>query len=193
MNIHHKQFFNGINLNGNTFSGIGNIGAIDGAGSLKYDNGALCYHNGTSWVSLGGGAKYMGELTEAILPQGAQDGEVYRVMSDTYDQVPMLYPAGTYRSFTSAEINYIIHQRANEGSLKCFCIIDGQYKGLMLLPDDFANEANITFNWNAESGGGHYSDNQFTIQQFKQLESEGATFLPRTMYPAHVVLLLSCR
>ena len=41
MNIHHKQFFNGINLNGNTFSGIGNIGAIDGAGSLKYDNGAF--------------------------------------------------------------------------------------------------------------------------------------------------------
>lgn len=184
MEIHHKQFFNGINLNGNTFSRIGNIGAIDSAGSLKYDNGALCYHNGTSWVSLGGGAKYMGELPEAVLPQGAQDGEVYRVMCNVYDRIPALtYPAGTWRSFTSAEIKYIVHQRTNEGSLKCFCVIDGQYKGLMLFPDDFANETSIAFNWNAESAGGHYSDNQFTIQQFRQLESEGAVLFPCAAFP----------
>ena len=179
-----KKFLTGIDLNGNTLNNIGNTGASATAGSIKYDAGTLYYHNGTEWVALGKGMKYMGELADATLPQGAEDGEVYRVMSDTYDQVPMTYSAGTWRSFTSAEIKYIVHQRANEGSLKCFCVIDGQYKGLMLLPDDFANETTITFNWNAESAGGHYSDNQFTMQQFKQLESEGAVFLPRIMYPS---------
>ncbi len=184
MENNHKQIFNSIDLNGNTISGIGGNGAVNSAGSLKYDNGALCYHNGTSWVSLGGGAKYMGELPEAVLPQGAQDGEVYRVMCNVYDRIPALtYPAGTWRSFTSAEIKYIVHQRTNEGSLKCFCVIDGQYKGLMLFPDDFANETSIAFNWNAESAGGHYSDNQFTIQQFRQLESEGAVLFPCAAFP----------
>lgn len=178
-----KKFLTGIDLNGNTLNNIGNTGASATAGSIKYDAGTLYYHNGTEWVALGEGMKYMGELADATLPQGAEDGEVYRVMSDTYDQVPMAYSAGTWRSFTSAEIKYIVHQRANEGSLKCFCVIDGQYKGLMLLPDDFANETSITFNWNAESAGGHYSDNQFTMQQFKQLESEGAVLFPCTVFP----------
>lgn len=176
MNIHHKQFFNGINLNGNTFSGIGNIGAIDSAGSLKYDNGALCYHNGTSWVSLGGGAKYMGELPEAVLPQGAQDGEVYRVMSST--QRGETYPAGTWRTFTSEEIDYIIHNRTNANALKYFCVIDGQYKGLLLLPDDFINTTGVAFIENATNYGGRYSQNPITIEQFKSLENEGAVFLP---------------
>lgn len=127
---------------------------------------------------------YKGSLDTLIIPEGSINGDVYKIESDTFGQklVYDYYPSGTWRTFTSAEIKYLVHQRDNEGTLKCFCIIDDQYKGFMMFPDDFVNETQISINWNAETSGNHYSDNEFTIQEFKQLESEGAVLFPCTVF-----------
>ena len=51
----NKEIYNGLNLNGNAISGIGTDDALATGGSLKYENGTLYYHNGTSWVAVSDG------------------------------------------------------------------------------------------------------------------------------------------
>ena len=51
----NKEFYNGLNLNGNAISGIGTDDALAAGGSIKYESNALYYHNGTSWVAVSDG------------------------------------------------------------------------------------------------------------------------------------------
>lgn len=76
---------------------------------------------------------------------------------------------GGWRTIEHAEWEYILESRANAASLMGKGSIDGNV-GLILLPDNFQGSINSSLqSWN---------DNYLSVQQWKELERNGAIFLP---------------
>ena len=78
--------------------------------------------------------------------------------------------AGTWRTPTSDEMNYLLTQRTDAASLRGFGQVDG-VRGLFLLPDGWILPQGLTFS----STG---IDNSYTITEWLSMEGNGAVFLP---------------
>ena len=80
---------------------------------------------------------------------------------------------GLWRTPTREEYSYMLKNRANAEKLWSRCEVNG-IDGFIFLPDDWTLPAGITFTPKA-----HYYDNVYTIEQWTQLENNGAIFIPK--------------
>ena len=106
--------------------------------------------------------------------------------------------AGLWRVLTHEEWVYIIESRPNAGKLFGFATIDNQYKGVILLPDEWVLPSGVTFKpgtdcyMEYETGNGwrnlnldmqtNYNDNKYTLEQWETMEEAGAVFFPAMGY-----------
>ena len=79
-------------------------------------------------------------------------------------------PAGTWRTPTIDEMEYLLTQRTDATSLRGFGQVDGVW-GLFLLPDGWILPQGLTFS----STG---LDNSYTTDEWRSMEGNGAVFLP---------------
>lgn len=82
----------------------------------------------------------------------------------------------TWRTLHTSEWEYIVSGRPNSHSLYGTATVNNVY-GLILLPDDW-NQPTLSFN----SGLKDWNNNVYSIAQWKELEYEGAIFLPAAGY-----------
>ncbi len=102
-------------------------------------------------------------------------------------------PAGTWRTLTKEEWNYLLFKRKDFDKLFGFGHIEGD-TGLILLPDDWQLPSGLAFNPSIEKGMTkrgttsysstlyHYTDNAYTYAQWAEMEAAGAVFLPCAWY-----------
>ena len=84
----------------------------------------------------------------------------------------------TWRTLTKDEWNYLFEDRQNSYSLYGTATVNNVH-GLIILPDDW-NEPNLSFT----SGTKEWEDNVYSTAEWKELEYEGAVFLPAAGYRA---------
>lgn len=92
---------------------------------------------------------------------------------DRYDE------AGTWRTLTTDEWEYLVSKRSNASSLIGVAQVAGT-NGLILLPDDWECPDGITFN--SGFGSSYSSVNTYNASKWAILESAGAIFLPAGGY-----------
>jgi hypothetical protein len=88
----------------------------------------------------------------------------------------------TWRTLTYDEWNYLRNSRSNASSLCGVAQVNG-VNGFILLPDNWTCPAGITFKsgFSSNYGVDYYADHQsFTADQWENLETAGAVFLPIT-------------
>ena len=78
----------------------------------------------------------------------------------------------TWRTLTKDEWNYLFEGRQNSHSLYGTATVNNVF-GLIILPDDW-NEPNLSFT----SSTKEWEDNVYSTAEWKELEYEGAVFLP---------------
>ena len=78
----------------------------------------------------------------------------------------------TWRTLTGVEWEYLLGGRPNSHSLYGTATVNNVY-GLIILPDDW-NEPNLSFT----SGIKGWENNVYSVAEWKELEYEGAIFLP---------------
>ncbi len=87
----------------------------------------------------------------------------------------LLYEAGTWRTLTTSEWEYLLSKRSNASSLIGIAQVAGT-NGLILLPDDWECPDGITFN--SGFGSSYSSVNTYNASKWAILEAAGAIFLP---------------
>lgn len=87
----------------------------------------------------------------------------------------------SWRTLTSDEWNYLI----SRSGLCGYATINGQYQGLVLLPDEgWSLPDGLTWNSSMNS----YSNNTYTLEQWDKMEMAGAIFLPAAGYRANTTV-----
>ncbi len=81
--------------------------------------------------------------------------------------------AGMWRTLTKEEWIYLIKTRADASSKRGVATVNS-VTGLVLLPDDWALPAGVTF----ASGGSNFSQNTYFAEDWAKMEANGAVFLP---------------
>ena len=106
--------------------------------------------------------------------------------------------ANTWRSMSIDEWMYILHGRKNAENLFALATVNG-ISGIVLLPDDWILPEGISFvpsianglTWSslydgsysdANTAYSHYLDNNYSLEQWYQMENAGAVFLPAAGY-----------
>lgn len=97
----------------------------------------------------------------------------------------LLYEAGTWRTLTTDEWEYLVSKRSNASSLIGVAQVAGT-NGLILLPDDWECPDGITFN--SGFGSSYSSVNTYNASKWAILESAGAIFLPAGGYRSNATL-----
>ena len=90
----------------------------------------------------------------------------------------------TWRTLTYDEWEYLLNTRTNANSLKGVAQVNG-VNGLIFLPDNWVCPSGVTFKsgFHSSFGVDYYADYQiFTVEQWSELESAGAMFLPAAGY-----------
>lgn len=83
--------------------------------------------------------------------------------------------AGLWRTLSSAELSYMVYQRNNWENLYSMGLVNG-WHGLILLPDDCVLPEGIIFTPNYKQFTNDV--NNFSLEQWGQMEAVGAVFLP---------------
>lgn len=90
--------------------------------------------------------------------------------------------AGMWRTLTYEEWQYLFATRTDATSKYGTAIIDGKYKGLVLLPDDWSLPSGISFTAGFKDTGTNitddFSQNNYTIVEWEKMEEAGALFFP---------------
>lgn len=90
----------------------------------------------------------------------------------------------TWRTLTNDEWEYLLNTRTNASSLKGVAQVNG-VNGLLFLPDNWTCPAGVTFKsgFHSTDRADYFADYQtFTADQWSELESAGAVFLPAAGY-----------
>lgn len=98
------------------------------------------------------------------------------------------YEAGTWRTMSQDEWDYILNQRPDAASKRGLGSINfspspNQY-GYILLPDSFKLPEGLTFDPNADD----YDDNSYEPQDWKKMQDNGAVYLPLAGYRTDTTL-----
>ena len=153
----------------NTQVSPSNEGWIDcfGWGTSGWESGANAYQ---PWSVSVDDADYQpgGSWQNSLTGDYANaDWGVYNSISNGGNQ------AGMWRTLTNVEWAYLFGG-GNRASKWGHATIDGRYKGLILLPDEWTAPDGISFT-PARSG---FNSNVYTMEQWERLEAAGAIFLP---------------
>lgn len=79
-----------------------------------------------------------------------------------------------WRTMTTAEWQYLLGQRADAENKYGFATIDGQYRGLVILPDEWTLPEGLTFS----PKGSSYNRNTYSLDEWQRMQTAGAIFLP---------------
>ena len=135
-------------------------------------NGYLPYHCGQGWESQdyipGGNASNSLTGTYANADWG-----VYNAIFNGGNQ------PGLWRTLSADEWNYLLNQRSGHSVKWGVANVDGKGTGLVLLPDIFSLPDGLDFNEGLNLSGNtwDYSVNQYSSEQWAQMEGEGAVLL----------------
>ena len=99
------------------------------------------------------------------------DWGVYNAISNGGNQ------AGSWRSLTKAEWEYLLDTRKNAQFLRSRATVNN-VKGYVLLPDDFKKPSDIA--WSHQTND--WTTNTYSAEQWSALEALGAVFLPASYY-----------
>ena len=99
------------------------------------------------------------------------DWGVYNAISNGGNQ------AGSWRSLTKAEWEYLLNTRKNAQFLHSRATVNN-VQGYVLLPDDFKKPSDIT--WSHQTND--WTTNTYSAEQWSALEALGAVFLPASGY-----------
>lgn len=157
----------------NTQISPSNEGWIDcfGWGTSGWESGANAYQ---PWSISVDDADYQpgGSWQNSLTGDYANaDWGVYNAISNGGNQ------AGMWRTLTNVEWAYLFGG-GSRPSKWGRATIDGRYKGLILLPDEWTAPDGISFT-PARSG---FNSNVYTMEQWERLEAAGAIFLPAAGY-----------
>lgn len=84
----------------------------------------------------------------------------------------------SWRTLSQSEWNYLLSGRTGATSKRGRATIDGQYAGVVLLPDEWTLPTGLSF----LSGGNSFTRNEYTLEQWDKMEKAGAIFLPAAGY-----------
>ena len=92
--------------------------------------------------------------------------------------------AGTWRTLTSSEWDYLLNDRsATKRFAKVALSVNGTtVNGLVLFPDDYNVADGLRFNQPNLGYEGQDRSNMLSLSQWRQMEAEGAVFLPAAGY-----------
>ena len=82
----------------------------------------------------------------------------------------------TWRTLSQEEWRYLIFYRTNAESLYAYATVNG-VRGAMLMPDGWTLPAGVQF-MSRKDGNYSYSQNDYSLSEWKILEASGAIFLP---------------
>lgn len=91
---------------------------------------------------------------------------------------------GLWRTLTAKEWKYLFLSRPQANEKHGIACVNG-VNGIVLLPDEWNQPENVPFyaGFGPSDGGKYYAmQNSYTAEQWKQLESNGAVFLPASGY-----------
>ena len=86
---------------------------------------------------------------------------------------------GKWRTLTLAEWEYLLGENAMRSGKWGLATIDGSLIGMVLLPDDWVQPGGVTF---TAGYANSYNTNTYTSEQWQEMESAGALFLPSAGY-----------
>lgn len=110
----------------------------------------------------------IGMADESLVGTSAYyDWGVYNAISNGGNQ------AGSWRSLTKAEWEYLLDTRKNAQFLRSQATVNN-VKGYVLLPDNFKKPSDIT--WSHQTND--WTTNNYSAEQWSALEALGAVFLP---------------
>ncbi len=113
-----------------------------------------------------------GMAAESLVGTSAYyDWGVYNAISNGGNE------AGSWRSLTRTEWEYLLNTRKNAQFLRSHATVNGVY-GYVLLPDDFKKPSDIT--WSHQTND--WTTNTYSAEQWSALEALGAVFLPAAGY-----------
>ena len=87
--------------------------------------------------------------------------------------------SASWRTLTSAEWNYLINSRTNAANKWGYATIAGMYKGVVILPDSWTLPTGVSFTPGKAS---QFTTNEYSLDQWGEMEYAGAVFLPNTGY-----------
>ena len=138
-------------------------------GTSGWNSGATYYQPwqvGGSWDSYLPGGDESNDLTGAY---ANADWGVYNKISNGGNKV------GMWRTLTADEWSYLMGDNANRAGKYGACTVAGNYKGVLILPDDWTLPSGCSF---TAGYGNQYKTNQYTLNEFQRMEAAGAIFLP---------------
>ena len=83
---------------------------------------------------------------------------------------------GIWRTLSQEEWRYLIFYRANAESLYAYATVNGVH-GAILMPDGWTVPAGVQF-MGRKDGNYSYSQNDYSLNEWKTLEASGTIFLP---------------
>ena len=150
------------NNNSNISSSYSGWIDLFGWGTSGY-NGKEAYMTSTNYSDYGDGSNDIDGTN--------YDWGVYNKISNGGNQ------AGQWRTLTSREWDYVISGRAQASRLMGQGSVNNVI-GLILLPDDWKTPSSVKFTYSP----GNYSTNVYTLDEWAEMQSYGAVFLPAAGY-----------
>lgn len=170
----------------------------DDSGGTVYENGVMCDNTKisgsyTGWIDLfaWGTSGWPRGWAEYYEPTSTDDNMSnslkYYIQNrpstnldgtnadwGVYNQIGEDAP-GNWRTLSSEQWDYIIRLRPNADNLWCMAVIGGISEGCILLPDNWRDLDGLVV-----TPGNNASANNFTMEDWTELEKHGAVFLPKS-------------
>ena len=141
-----------------------------GWGTSGWNSGASAYQ---PWSTVGYRGNYYlgGDANNTIFAGGYENADwgVYNKITNGGDK------AGQWRTMTGDEWGYLVGDNAKRSGKWGVAIIQGIYKGLILLPDEWTVPSNLTFTPGHAQG---FALNEYTLAEWERIQASGAVFLP---------------
>ena len=140
------------------------------------------------WGTSGYDDSYPWLSTTNVTDYGPTTGDIATTQYDwgVHNAIEKAGAAGTWRTLTSSEWDYLLNDRsATKRFAKVALTVDGTtVNGLVLFPDDYNLTDGLRCNQTNLGYEGQDRSNILSLSQWRQMEAEGAVFLPAAGYRA---------
>jgi len=144
-----------------------------GWGTSGWNSGATYFQPWVTTEDFGGGympgGDYMNNLTDAYADA---DWGVYNRISNGGNK------AGQWRTMTKDEWEYLLGENTKRSGKWGYATINGVFKGLVVLPDEWTTPSSLTFTAGRQTGDNAYSTNTYSHAEWEKMQAAGAVFLP---------------
>ena len=138
------------------------------------------------WGTSGYEDSYPWLSTTNVTDYGPTSGNIATTHYDwgVHNAIEKAGDAGTWRTLTSSEWDYLLNDRsATKRFAKVALSVDGTtVNGLVLFPDDYNVADGLRYNQTNLGYEGQDGSNILLLSQWRQMEAEGAVFLPAAGY-----------